>query len=55
MSSFSYFKLKTVQKKNILLTFLLFFFQPTKDTAEAVSDDEEIDDMQSRLESLRSA
>jgi len=29
--------------------------EPTKDTAEAVSDDEEIDDMQSRLESLRSA
>lgn len=28
---------------------------PTKDTAEAVSDDEEIDDMQSRLEALRSA
>jgi len=29
--------------------------EPTKDTAEAISDDEEIDDMQSRLEALRSA
>ncbi|XP_066915312.1 charged multivesicular body protein 3-like [Clytia hemisphaerica] len=29
--------------------------EPTKNTAEAISDDEEIDDMQSRLESLRSA
>lgn len=29
--------------------------EPTKSTAEAVSDDEEIDEMQSRLEALRSA
>ena len=42
-------------RKNYFTYIFPIFFQPAKDTAEAVSDDEEIDDMQSRLESLRSA